>query len=521
MNQIRTARISALFIIIFTLISKILGFLREVLVASRFGSGLETDAYFVALAATTLLTNPIWTAIDTTLIPILSEIEFKEGHNAKIKYINNIINITFIATFVLVIMGWLITPIIIKMMAHGFNGKQFDLAVLLTQIGFPKLIFSSSIGIFIGFLHSEQRFRAASSIHLSASMVIIIYILFFSSGFGIKGLMVASFLSVVSQLMVLIPGVIKIGYKHKLMINIKDVYIKRLGYLILPILIGTSINEINVMIDRTLASKLITGSISALDYANKLNNLILEVFVLAITTVIFPLLSDLSNSDDLNGMKKIMGYGINSALLVTIPASVGLIVLAKPIVRIAFERGAFDTAATVMTSQALTFYSIGIVPMSLRLLITRVYYSFQDTKTPMINSGISVGFNIILNLVLVKLMAHSGLALATSIATILATFLFFYDLKKKIGSLELAKCIRCGLKSGAASIIMGFVVYDIYYAINLGMRSGALYEMLSLLSAIGTGVVVYLALCYAFRIDEVYTMINVMKRKLRISGLSR
>lgn len=515
MNQIRRAGISALFIIIFTLISKILGFLREILVASRFGSGLETDAYFVAITATSLIITPIWTAINASLIPILSEIEFKEGHKAKIKHINNMINIVVITTFVFVIMGWLLTPMIIKIIAHGFNGKQFDLAVSLTRIGFPKLILGCSIGVFIGFLHSEQRFKSVSSINIFASMVIIAYILFLSSRFGIKGLMFASLLSVAVQIIVLFPALIQSGYKYKFIINIRDTYLKRFGYLILPIFLGTAIQEINVIIDQTLASRLITGSISALSYANKLNSLILEVFVVTITTVLFPMLSNLSNTNDINGMKKIMGYGINTILIITIPAAVGLIVLAKPIVKIAFERGAFDATATVMTSQALIFYSLGIVPMALRLFITNVYFSLQDTKTPMINSAIAIVFNIILNLILVKFMAHSGLALATSIATTIATFSFFYDLKKKIGSWEHVKYIKYGFKSGAASIIMGFIVYKMYYGMVFHMNGGTVFEVGSLLTAIGIGVIAYLTLCYAFGIEEVHNVVNAVKGKLK------
>jgi putative peptidoglycan lipid II flippase len=515
MNQIRKAGMSALFIIIFSLASKILGFFREILVASKFGSGMETDAYFVALTATSLLTILIWTAINTTLIPILAEIEFKEGPSTKIQHVNNMINIVSIITFILTILVWLLAPIIIKIMASGFRGSQLDLAISLTRIGIPKLIFSGSIGIFIAFLHSEQRFKSVSFIPMFSSFIIILYLLIFSNRFGIKGLMFASFLSIAIQLIVLLPEVKSLRYKYKFIIDIKDKYLLKLGYLIIPILCGTAINEINTLVDRTLASKLIAGSISALNYANKLNNLVLEVFIVAITTVIFPMLSKGSNSNNMNSMKKIMGSGINIILIITIPATVGLIILSKPIVEIAFERGAFDTTATMMTSQALTFYSLGLVAMALRLLITRVYYSLQDTKTPMINGAISVGFNIVLNLILVRFMAHSGLALATSIAANIAILILMFGLKKKIGSWEAITYIKCGLKSGAASTVMGFVVYTIYYYMNLNLSNGAVYEIISLLTSVAIGIIVYLALCYVFRIEEVHTLLNTVKRKLQ------
>ena len=520
MNQIKKAGISALFIIIFSLGSKILGFFREILIASKFGSGIETDAYFVALAATGLITTLILTAVDTTLIPIFSEIEFQEGFNAKVKHANNMINIVFIFTLILSIIGWIITPIIIKIMAIGFEGRQLDLAILLTRIGMPKLIFSGSIGIFIGFLHSEQRFKSVSSIYLFSSLVLIIYLLFFSHRFGIKGLMFASFLSVVIQLIVLLPEVKKVGYKYKLIADMKDNYLIKFGYLILPILFGTAINEINVVVDRALASNLKPGSISALNYANKLNYLVLGVFISAITTVIFPMLAKEFNCNDMRGMKKILEYGINIILIITIPATVGLILLSKPIVQLSFERGAFDTTATIMTSQALIFYSLGLVAMALNLLITRVYYSLQDTKTPMIYGAISVGFNIVLNLILVKFMAHSGLALATSIATAIATFLLLYGLKKKIGSLETISYIKCGLKSGAASAVMGVVVFTIYYGMNRDFGSGSIYDMISLLMAVGMGLIVYLVLCYVLRVKEVHDIINVVNRKLKISCIN-
>lgn len=282
-------------------------------------------------------------------------------------------------------------------------------------------------------------------------------------------------------------------------------------YLSLPVLIGASINDLNAIVDRTLASSLITGSISALNYANRLKSLILGVFISAITTVIFPLLAKESNSGNVKGMKKIMGYGVNLILLITIPATVGLTVLAKPIVEVAFQRGEFDATATLMTSQALIFYSVGLVSMALRLLITRVYYSLQDTKTPMINGAISVGLNIILNLILVKYMAHAGLAFATSIATTIATLLMFYGLKKKIGSLGTKSYITTFVKSGLASAVMGVVAYSIYHELYGLLGVSKLYNLISLLAAVGIGVIVYGVLCYVFGIKEVKEIVGKIK----------
>lgn len=326
--------------------------------------------------------------------------------------------------------------------------------------------------------------------------------------------MVAAVIAVVSQLLIQLPEAKKAGYKYKFIFDIKDEYIKKVITLSGPILIGVAINDIGVIIDKTLASSLVEGSISALNYSNKLIGLIHGVFISAITTVIFPIISKESNNDNISGMKKVMGYGVNSILLITIPATLGLIVLSKPIVEIAFQRGEFDATATIMTSQALIFYAVGLVASALRLLITRVYYSLQDTKTPMVNGAIAVGIDIALNFILVQFMGHAGLALATSIGNTIATILLFYGLEKKIGSLGTLSYIKCGLKSGLASVIMGVVAYVFYHGLYGMLGVSKIYNLISLLVAVGLGVVVYGVLCYVFKVEEVRDFVVAIKNRL-------
>lgn len=505
---------SAIIMIIFSLGSKLLGFIREIFIASKFGAGIETDTYLIALTATGLFASLIGTAINTTMIPVLSEIESKEGKGGKIRHTNNLLNITALLSLLVIIIGWIISPILIKILAGGFYGEQFKLAVKLFRIGMPIIFFTGIVSIFRGFLQSELRFTESAASNFPFNFVYIFFLIFLSKRYGIVGLMVAGVLAVASQITIQIPGIIDVGYKYKFHFNIRDKYLKKIIILTLPVFIGVAVNELNIIVDRTLASSLSTGSISALNYSNRLNNLILGVFISAITTVIFPLLSKESNNDNISGMKKIMSYGINLILIITVPATVGLIVLVTPIVEIAFQRGAFDAVATLMTSQALIFYSVGLVAMALNLLLTRVYYSLQDTKTPMINGAISVAFNIVLNIILVKYMAHAGLALATSITTTIATFLLLYGLKKKIGSLGTKAYINTFLKTGLASGVMGVVAYLIYHGLYGVLGVSKLYNLISLLVAVGIGVVVYVVLCYVFKVDEVRDVIHKIKVRL-------
>ncbi|WMM24319.1 murein biosynthesis integral membrane protein MurJ [Tissierella sp. MB52-C2] len=516
MNKSNKTAKSALIIIIFSLGSKFLGFIREVLIAAKFGSGMETDTFFIALSASALIGGFLQNAINTTFIPVISEVESKEGKKGKIEHTNNMINIIFFVSLILTVVALLGTPMLVKLLASGFEDEQFDLAVKLTRIGLPMILFSGVIGVMTGYLQSEQKFNATAIIGFPYNFVNIFFLLFLSSIFGIKGLMVTRVVAVFSQLLVQIPEARASGFRYKFIFDIKDKYIRKALYLSLPILIGVAINDLNAIVDRTLASSLVLGSISALNYANKLNGLVLGVFISAITTVIFPVLSKEANNENIDGVKSTMGYGINLILLITVPATVGMIVLAKPIVEIAFQRGEFDATATLMTSQALIFYSIGLVASALRLLVTRVYYSLQDTKTPMINGAISVGFNIVLNLILVKYMAHAGLALATSIAITIATIMLLYGLKKKIGSLGTKEYMITFLKTGLASVIMGLVAYIVYYVLYGILGASKLYNLVSLLVAVGLAVIVYGVLCYLFRIDEVRDMVDRIRERFRL-----
>lgn len=506
---------SIITMIAFSLGSSILGLIREILVASKFGSGMKTDAFFVALTATGILTTLLGNSISTTLIPILSEVEEKEGKRSKISQTNNILNIGFFISLLIVIIGWVFAPFVIKITAGGFEGEQFKLAISLMRIGLPVMFFWNIVGVFRGFLQSEMRFIESSTTQYPYNLVFLVYLLLFSGVFGIKGLMVSSVVAVGSQILIQIPGMVKVGYKYNFIFDIKDKYIRKVSYLIPPVLIAVLIDDLNMIIDRALASRLVTGSISALNYSNRLNGIILGVFIAAITTVIFPSLSKASNSDNIPEMKRIMGYGVNSILIITIPATVIMIVLAKPIVEIAFQRGHFDINATYMTSAALVFYSLGLVPMALKLLVIRVYYSLQDTKTPMINGAIAVIINIILNLILVRYMYHRGLALATSIATAVATLLLFCKLRRKIGFLGVRGYCVTFIKSSAASIIIGGIAYVIYYELHTTLSGSTLMNLVSLVGAVGVAGIVYLTLIYFFRVDGVKEMLDELRQRFK------
>jgi len=514
LSQSKKAAKSILIMIIFGIGGKLLGFIREMLIAAKFGSGMETDTFFIALTATSLCTSLLTHSLSTTMIPVLSEIEEREGKEKKRVYTSNLLNLIILVSLAIVLLGWLFSPLIIKVVAHGFEGDQFDLAVTLMRIGLPVMFFAGIVGVYRGYLQSELMFLEYAAAPFPFNFTYIIFLIFLSGAFGIKGLMATSVLAVGAQILIQLPGIKKTKYQYHFFIDLKDQYIKKIICLIVPVLLSVTVNDLNVIVDRSLASTLIEGSISALNYSSRLNGFILAIFITAIATVLFPLLSKEAAKESNDNLKKIIKNGVNIILLITIPATVGIIVLTQPIVRAAFERGAFDAFATQMTSTALFFYSLGLIGMALRIFMERVYYSLQDTKTPMFNGFLAVGLNIVLNFILIRWLAHSGLALATSIATTITSVLLIYGLRRKIGSLKFSDFVRCGFKSLVSSLVMGLLVFLTYYPLESKVLGNTILELSLLLGVVSLGAVVYFIIIYLFKVEEIIWFINLLKGKL-------
>src|SRR5699024_10459802 len=491
MSNLKKSAKSVVTIIVFTLASKVLGFLREALIASNYGSGAGTDTYFIALSAITLFSTLILQTVNTTMIPVLSDVEAKEGKKGKLNHLNNFLNTLTLFAVLLIILGYFLTPLLMRLLGKGFEGEQFELAITLTRIGLPLLIFSSLVGVFRGYLQSEESFTESAAAAFPKNIVFILFLIFLSQHFSIKALMVAAVIAEASQLLVQIPGLRKLGYRYKFKVDLKDEYMQQIASLIPPVLISVGISDLNNLIDKSMASSLASGSVSSLNYANVLNNVVMSVFVTAIITVIFPMLSKEANSENYAGLKKLMHTSLNIVLLITIPAAIGMIVLATPAVKFAYQRGEFGETAAMMTSSALVFYSLGLVGNGVKAMLTRVFYSLKDTKTPMINSAYALGLNFIFNLILIQFMGHNGLALSTSISALITTITLLLGLRKKIGNLGLRAMTQSSVKILISSLIMGAIVYLIYHLLMAALTPSRLVELILVFLTIFIGIAVY------------------------------
>ena len=237
------------------------------------------------------------------------------------------------------------------------------------------------------------------------------------------------------------------------------------------------------------------------------------IFIGTISSVIYPMLSKLSNEDSKNEFIKVITHSVNTVILLIIPISVVAIILAEPVVRIVFERGAFDSNATNMTAIALACYSIGMIGFALREILNKVFYSIQDTKTPMINGSIAMVMNIILNIIIIKFLGYAGIALATSISSLICIVLLFNSLNKKIGYFGQDKIRNTMIKSLISAGIMGVITNISYKYLSSILESGFTKGVIPLFGSIGIGGGVYGLLLIVLKVEEVKIIIDMLKKR--------
>jgi putative peptidoglycan lipid II flippase len=504
---------TAIVLMIITILIKIFGFFREMVLSYFYGASYISDAYIVALTIPGSIFAFIGVGITTGYIPIYSSVEKEKGTQSAAIFTSNLINFIIIICAIITIIVFTFAEGFVKLFASGFTDEVFLLAVSFTRICIFEIFFVSIVYILSGYLNLKGKFFVPALISLPFNFIIISSIVL-SHKINISILPIGNVIAVVFQILFLIPFVYKVGYRHSLKLDGSDKWLRKLGLLTLPVILGVSVNQINILVDKTMASQILVGGISALNYASKLNGFIQGIFITSIATVLYPNISKLATEGNMNGLKQSVAEAISGINLLIIPATIGAMVFSEPIVRLLFDRGAFDNQAVSSTSSALYFYSIGMLGYGLREILSRVFYSLHDTKTPMINAAIAMIMNIVLNIILSRFLGIGGLALATSISAIFCTVLLFISLKKKITEFYMKNLYVSFIKILIASLIMGLIA-RISYNILINIIS----MNLSLILSIGIGAFVYSFLVYIMKIEEVHILINIIKRRLLKSSL--
>lgn len=489
------------FVIIVTVLSKLFGFLREVVLGAFYGTSYKLDSLIAAQLLPGVFFASILASFSTTFIPIYNEILIKESKEKASRFVSKSLFLIVIAAFIVAVIGSIFSPLIVEIVFRGFDDSVKQLTLQLMRITFFYIVFLGANYVFQGFLQSNENFVVPVLVGIPFN-VIIIFSAFLKREFDIYGVAVAFVLGYFSMVLFQIPFAVKKGFKFKLDFNLRDPYINKLFKLVLPVFIGSSVMSLNSFVDRYLASFLPEGSISALNFADKLNGVVYGIFSGSVSAVIYPYLSRFFSSGKKEEFKKYLVLSINSLILIMVPITATVLVLSREIVQFVYERGAFDSRSTYLTSGALMFFSLGYLGYAVREILSRTFYSIQDTLTPMKNGIFAVVINIILNIVLVKFLKHRGLALGTSIVAYVSVFLLMRSLFRKIGKIELKSSLVVFIKALFASFVMAISIIFAKNLIQVKTPVTFITKVINLSIWGFCGVISYSTVIYLLKIKE-------------------
>lgn len=513
----KAAKATVLLMIV-TIVSKVLGLFRDSVLASAYGTGKYAAVYSTANSISTILFAVIGTALATSLIPLYNKLETEDSTERAMGFLNSVVNLVVIVCLAIAGLGIIFAGPLVKVFAPGYQGDVYTLCVQYTRILLPSIVFVGLANIFTSYLQIKKRYVIPGFIGMPYSVIIIVSI-FLSLKTSPMVLVVGTLIAISAKALFQLPFVYKEGYRYMPRVNLQDPVMKDMMILILPVVIGVGANQINSIVDKSLASLLGTDVVASFSYAIKLYEFVQALFITSILAVIYPRLSSMIVSERMDSFLNSLKKTMNVIIVALVPIIVGCIVLSKQIVEVLFQRNAFTSKDTTMTASILLIYVIGILAFALRDVLTRGFYSMEDSKTPMINSIISIVFNISLNLILVKPLGYKGLAIATAVSAYIGLFLFNRSMKKKIEGYSSRDNYIVFAKALFAALIMGLGVKLVYGILGTSLVGGLLLKLIALLSAVGVGVIIYAIVMHFLKVEE-YEMIfdmffGVVKRKIK------
>lgn len=501
-----------------TLLSRLLGFLRDMVIANFFGAGMAADAFFVAFRIPNLWRRLVGEgSLTISFIPVYTEYLDQKSEEEAQKLIHIAFTVVVITLLILTFLGITLSPLLIKIIAPGFIKipEKFQLTVKLNQIIFPYLFFMGLFALSMGILNSRRHFFAPAfaPIFLNLSIILSVFLFYHIFKVPVMTLAMGVLAGGVIQFLFQIPFLRKRGIGFKFNFNFRHPAIKQIGILMIPGLIGTAVYQLNVFIDTIFASFLPSGSVTYLFFADRLMEFPLGIFAIAVGMASLPSLSGLASQGKKEELKETISFTFRLVSFISIPAMVGLIALKTPIVNLLFQRGLFDFPATEKTAFALFFYSVGLWAIAGSRTISPAFYSLQDTWTPLKIAIICLGANVILNGILIFPLKHGGLALATSLSSVLNLILLFWKLNLKLEGLEMKKSILSLIHHLFCSLPMGIAAYLICSFGNWTTSGHTLEKVFFLFISIMIGLGLYLGCSYWMKNEELLFLLKMVRKK--------
>ncbi|NOY69688.1 MAG: murein biosynthesis integral membrane protein MurJ [Deltaproteobacteria bacterium] len=515
MNENKKITRAAGVIGIATLASRILGLVRDIVIARFFGAGTVSDAFFVAFRIPNLLRRLFAEGtLSMAFVPVFTDYMAKGGKKEAFKMAGATVRMLSLILVVITLIGITIAPGLIRVIAPGFTGAQFTLTVTLTRIMFPYIIFICLVALCMGILNVLGHFAAPALAPVFLNLSIITGALLLAPHMRqpVYGLAAGVLIGGVIQLALQLPFLAQKGFFLKNNAGIWHPGIAKVGRLMGPAVFGAAVYQINILVGTMLASLLPKGSISYLYYADRLVQFPLGLFAISTSVAVLPSLARQATAGDKQGLSDTFTFSMDFILFITTPAMFGLILLREPIVALLFHGGAFDANSTRQTAYALLFYGVGLWAFSSVRIVVSFFYAIQDTVTPVKTATISIIANIVLGIALMGPLGHGGLALATSLASMLNFFLLAIELHSRIRGLKWKKIIESAARSVICSIAMGAFLFWLIKSHHVSGQGPFFVQALQLASAIFGGVLVYGVSAFIFHKKALFSVFSTFKR---------
>jgi putative peptidoglycan lipid II flippase len=515
-----------------TVLSRIMGMVRDMVVSRLFGAGFATDAFFAAFQIPNMLRRFFAEgALTAAFVPTFSEWYTLKGMDEARRLANVCFTFLTIVMALVTILGVIFSPQIVHLMFPGFaheppltmyGGKIItkpELTVILNRIMFPYIFFISLVALCMGILNTLRHFftPAISTVFLNISMIVCAVFLRSYFNVPIIALALGVLIGGIIQLMLQLPTLYRFGFPICLSFDFSHPAVRKIALLMGPAVFGVGIYYLNLTVGNILASLLPQGSVSYLYYAQRLFEFPQGIFIVSVAQAILPSMSRQAAAGEMEGVKDSLAFALRIILFITIPAMVGLMVCSIPIFSLLFMGGAFDYGKAVKCSEALFYYSLGLSLVALVRVLVPTFYALKDTRTPVKIAFVSFILNLLFSLMLMGPLLHGGLALASTLSALCQMAMLLYLLRKKIGPFGGRSIAVAGGKTIIAVLPMAMVVSWAIRFADWTITGHKLFKGGILVVAIGGGIVVFVLFALLLRIEEVSQVVKLLrKRTMRI-----
>lgn len=500
-------------------LSRIAGLVRDMVVAGLFGAGFGTDAFFMAFTIPNLLRRFFAEgSLTAAFVPTFADVHHRQGAEESNRVAGICWTLLILVMAAVTVLGIFGSPLLVKAIGFGFGAVEGKLALtdLLNRLMFPYIFFVSLLALLTGILNVRGHYFVPSVSPLFLNLSIILCALFLTPLFEVPvtALAVGVLLGGVVQLLVQFPVLRRKGLRLRLDFHFRHPAVVRVARLMLPGIAGVAIYQINVVVTRLLASFLPEGSVSYLYYGQRLFEFPQGIFIVSLAQAVLPAMSRQAAQRDREGLKESLRFALSLIALVTLPATVGLVLCAVPVYSLFFMKGAFSYHDVQQTALALALFAPGLLFVGVSRVVVPAFYAMQDTRTPVWIAFWTLLVNAALGLLLMGPLRHAGLALALTLSSVFNGALLVWALRRKVGPLGLGALMSDGFRLLPAVALEALVVwwilgYGAWAAPGQAWLKGAL-----LAAAVAAGIAVYGVACLALKVPATVEAMILLKRRL-------